>query len=673
VEANTPSRPAAIPGDAVWNAEAGEWEVCARGSDGARQGECLMFRADGTLHTRLRYVSGAQVGPFTIYHRDGSVARKGACVAGRVDGLVSSFVGDDEPLRNCCVPAAAVRLDSRYDAGQLVQEVFFDVQGQPLCSDGQPWPPRPAGVPDDAEYHEATTGWSRWRANEQQLWSGAGVLTQEVEFQATSQRTWRAAERTYDESGSLLESCSFAADGRRQGPYRRRLSATTSPYADPRIVEEAGAFQAGQPVGVWQLLDAQGAVVRAVDRGAGGELSASAAVFADDPAATAEDWHARAGRWRDEGRVGEALCAWARAAARAGDPAVLGSALEQLVVPLAPAVALERGDLLVRTPDVTLAQIVDGLLVGADPVSGLRALAAALPGISGAALDLVTAALLLAPDSAPVHLTRALVRFQHGDQAGVESDLKVVEPAAPDAAAALRATMTVTFRPFDFWPARETLQPDATLDDVGAGVGRDLDEVRQVIAVYATRLQAIRSAIQRTPAGAAAPAWVPPDLSPLLAAGVVPLRRETLTAPAEDGGEPMTIEIDETIDTSALNVPSLIGEAQADWAALSWLCWSVGLDQVAMPVAIAERPLVAVAMKTIVTRHWRARDRLTTGGLLAGANGVPGFDWHGIDIDVAPRNVARQITEEYLRVRSMFMWLASADVVSPFQVDLRND
>jgi hypothetical protein len=668
VAVNAPERPAALPSQAVWNAEAGEWESCARGPDGARQGECLMFRADGSLHTRLQYVSGAQVGPFTIYHRDGSVARQGACVAGRVDGLVSSFAGDDEPLRACCVPAAAVRLDSRYDAGQLVQEVFFDAQGRPLCSDGQPWPSRPAGVPADAEYHEATTGWARWRGNEQQRWNAAGLLCEEVEFEGIR----RTAERTYDEAGALLESSRFGADGQRHGPYWRRFVAGTSPYADPRIQQEEGVFQSGRPVGVWRFLDAQGALVRAADRGAAGEDLAAAALFGDDPDATAQDWLARARRWSEEGRVREALGASARAAAVAGDAGILRSALERAVVPLVPQLALERGELLARTADVAPAQLLDGLLGGADPVSVLRSVAAGLPGVSRAALDLVAAALLLAPDSAPAHLSRALIRFQHGDQAGADGDLAVVEPEAPEAAATLRTMMAATFRPFEFWPAHETLVPDPTLDELGAGVSRELDEIRRVVAVYATRLQAIRSALQKTRAGAAGPPWMPPDVGGLLPGGALPLRREAVPALVEEGAEPATVEIDETIDL-AQNVPSLLSEAQADWGALSWLCWSVGLDQVAMPSAIAERPLVAVAMKTVVTRHWRARDRLSTGGLLAHANGVPGFTWHGIDIDAAPRHVERMIAEEYLRARSMFTWLASADVMSPFQVDLRED
>ncbi len=133
------------------------------------------------------------------------------------------------------------------------------------------------------------------------------------------------------------------------------------------------------------------------------------------------------------------------------------------------------------------------------------------------------------------------------------------------------------------------------------------------------------------------------------------------------------VEIIEELTTDGLGVPALLNEAQADWGALSWLCWSVGLDRVALPGVLAEPPLFAVAMKTIVTRCWRAQDRLKTGGLLARANGVPGFAWQGIDLDALPLHLARAAAEEYLRARAVFLWLADPETVSPFQTDLRDD
>lgn len=671
VSVNAPPRPAALPADAVWNPDAGVWELCARGADGARQGECLTFRPDGTLFGRQHFVAGLAEGTFTTYHAGGAVARTGTAILGRVEGLVSAFAGPpgSEPLRTCCVPPAAVRMESRYEGGALLHDVFFDASGQPLQSDGRPWPARPAGVPEEASYDEPSGGWARWRPTQTAYWSAAGVLVKEVDLD----RGLRCAERIYDGAGVLRESLGFDREQRRQGPYRRRFG-TGEPtrYADPRIREERGAFDTGRPSGVWTFLDEAGEVLRRIDLGQAFAGSADALALADDPGAPPAAWRARAEAWRREGRVHEALCALARAAAGQRDAAGLRAALADAVVPLSPEAAAEQGERLVRAADVTVAQVLDGLVGGADARAALRALAAALPGASQAALDFAEAALLLAPGQAGAHLTRALIRFQHGDPTGAEEDLAVVAQTAPEPAVSLRATMTASFRPFAFWPAGEPLAPDPELAELGAGIIRELDEVRETVALYATRLAAVRARLQsRWPAGAA-PAWLPPDLASLLGDGPRPLRHERMAPPA-DAEDPAPLEIDERLDPAALSVPALLAEAHADWAALCWLCWSVGLDQVGLPAAIAERPLMPVAMKTIVTRCWRAQDRVSTGGLLARANQVPGFVWHGMDIDAVPQHLARTIAEEYLRARAMFLWLASPDVVSPFQVDLRQD
>ena len=668
---NAPPRPGAVPADAVWNPEAGGWELCARTSDGARQGECLTFRADGTLYGRQQFVAGAPEGPFTLYHPDGAVARTGTAVRGRIEGIVSAFTGPpgSEPLRTCCVPPAAVRMESRYEGGALLQDVFFDAAGQPLCSDGKPWPARPAGVPEDATYDEPSGGWARWRPTQTCTWSARGVLMKEVDLD----RGLRCAERIYDEAGVLRESCGFDREQRRHGLHRRRFAAgEATRYADPRIREERGAFETGRPAGVWTFLDEAGQVLRRIDLGSTSVGSADAPALADDPQAAPAVWRARAEAWRREGRVHEALCAAARAAAGERDAGGLRAALAEAVIPLGAEAAAEQGDALLRAADVSVGQILDGLVGGADPAAALRALAAALPGASQAALDFAEAALLLAGDQAGPRLTRALIRFQRGDQAGAEQDLSGVEQAAPEAAASLRATMAAAFRPFAFGPAGEPLQADPELAGLGAGIIRELDEVRETIALYATRLQAVRGALQARGGAATPPAWWPPNLAPLLPEGARPLRHERVAPPA-DAEDPAPVEVDERVDPTALSVPALLAEAHADWGALCWLCWSIGLDQVAVPAAIAERPLMPVAMKRIVTRCWRAQDRVSTGGLLARANQVPGFQWFGMDIDAVPGHLARTIAEEYLRARAMFLWLASPDVVSPFQVDLRQD
>ncbi|HVZ89002.1 MAG TPA: hypothetical protein VHG72_18680 [Polyangia bacterium] len=675
-----PERPAGVPEVGFWNPEIGGWEVSQRSAQGAREGECLIYRPGGSLLSRFQFAGGLQDGPFALFHPDGQVAREGTYVAGRLEGVVSAYAADGEgaePLRACCVPAAAVRLDTRYEAGTSVQEVFYDREGQPILSDGRPWPSRPAGVPDDAEFDETGARWVRRRADLQRFWSQSGALTEEIEFAGG----FRRAVRRYS-GGQLLESSEFLPDGRRHGSFLRRWpAAAETPYAEPRIREERGAFAQGQAIGRWTFSDAAGAEVRAVERGAAlsAESAATSPALAFD-GAPAEAWHALARRLREEGRVREALCAAARAAAQVGDRAGLERSLAGDVAPLHPALAMERGEALTQATDVTVAAILEGLLGGVDAALAFRALGAVLPPGSAAASDFVAASLLLAPERPMTHLTRALIRFQRGDEVGAREDLEIVAGESPASAESLRLYMRAALRPFAFTPAREPLGPDPALADVPAGIARDLDEVRGAIALYATRvMEARRAVVAMVGPGAPLAAWWPPDLSVLLPDGPVALRRGRLMVSGESMGDPaaeaIQVEIDETLDQAGqaeLGVPALLGEAQADWNALAWLCWSVGLDRVALPEAIAERPLFAEAMKRAVTRCWRALDRLNTGGLLARANGVPGFTWEGADIDEVPQHLARVVAEEYVRARAMFLWLASPEVASPFQLDLRD-
>jgi hypothetical protein len=668
-----PERPAGVPEGGLWNPDVGSWEISQRNAQGAREGECSFYRRDGSLQSRCRFVGGVQEGPFEVFHPDGRLAREGRFAAGRLAGIVTAHAGAGalaEPLRACCVPDAAVRLDLRYEDGAMVQEIFYDSGGQPILSDGRPYPPRPPRVPDDADYDEARSRWTRWRSDSHQFWSASGVLEEESERDGV-----RRVTRTFDTNGRLVESCEVSQDGKRDGAFLRRFaSGVPTPYADPDIREARGTFDRGQAVGTWTFAGGDGAARRTVDHGLAFTLASerTSPAFAPAPDKTAADWWALGDALRGEGRVREALCASARAAARDGDRATLERTLVAEITALAPPLALERGEALVQSVEVDVPTILDGLVSGADPAWVFRALAAVLPGASRAAADFVAASLLLAPERRLTYLTRALIRFQHGDEPGARADVEIVAGEAPEAAASLTGYMNLALRPCTFWPGREPLAPDPLLADIGAGLVRELAEVRSTIAVYATRLGRLRAAVQALIGQAAAPAWLPPDLSALLLDGPVELRHVRLAAEADAGapGE-VEIEIDEGIATAGLGVPALLGEAQADWGALCWLCWSVGLDRVALPQTLAEPPLFAVAMKTIVTRCWRAQDRLSTGGLLARSNGVPGFAWQGIDIDALPPQLAQAAAEEYIRARSAFLWLASPDVASPFQLDLR--
>jgi hypothetical protein len=696
----SPQRPAGIPGGASWNATLDKWETVLRaGTGGAREGECLRFRPDGTLFSRSRFVADLEEGPFTVYHPDGSIAREGQYVAGRVDGIVNvhtSADGAGEPLRGCCVPPGATRMEIRYRSGDYLLDVFYDREGRALLSDGTLRPARPASVPELVEFNESRGAWVSRSRTLDRWWTAEGVLFEEEERLADGRRVTRV----YDPTGVVREERGVDGEGRLAGPYHRRFApagvpgaqaeetgpketvGAPSPYADPRIREERGSFEAGQPVGVWTFLDEAGEVVRTVDRG----IAVATTLAELSPAfapALADGW-ALARELLAQSRVREALCAAARAAARAGTSqreALVGF-LREHVVALAPAVELARGEALMQAEDLDVPGTLNALVCGADAAFAFRSLASVTPGAGPALADLIEASFLLAPGRSSTHITRALLRIQHGNEAGARDDVRVVAADAPAAAASLGSYLDVVFRPF----AAPQLWAELALAPASGGeptppVAQSLEAIQNLAAVYATRLMVVREQIlallagdaDRAVPGRPSPTWLPPDLTALVPDGPVELQRETIACdPNPETGQAETIEIDEQVALAGMNVPGLLSLAHADHAALAWLCWSTGREDVALPGAVDPPATLVAGMRTIIQRHWRAEDRVKTGGLMALAKKVPGFEWHGQDVDDMPPHILSIARAELLAVRSMFLWLLSPDAMSPFQDDIRD-
>ena len=92
----------------------------------------------------------------------------------------------------------------------------------------------------------------------------------------------------------------------------------------------------------------------------------------------------------------------------------------------------------------------------------------------------------------------------------------------------------------------------------------------------------------------------------------------------------------------------------------------------ALPEALSPPAEFGRAAGMSIERAWRCRDKLTSGGLVAMTKGVPGFEWEGMEVDVMPRVLAEVMTEEYLEVRAMFLWLCDGTARSPWQSDLRD-
>jgi hypothetical protein len=686
-EAQAPSRPATVPASAVWKPDDNKWEVSRKDDQGARDGECLFYRDDGTLFSRVRFTGGVQDGPFVVYHPNGDVAREGTYVSGRLDGIVTAYASERpgaEKIRVCCVPPGAARLCERYRAGEFLVEVFYDREGRAILSDGRLCPARPDGLPELAAFDESRGGWAMRSPEIDRFWTERGVLVEEI---ANPRTDGVRTIRHFDATGLVRQEAGFTREDRPQGPFYRRFpDSEPSPYADQTIRQERGAYDAGQATGRWSLLDADGAVVRTIDRGIavrdGDEARWPALVDARG------DWLAQARALEVDGRVREAFVAAARGAAASGDHTAFDRLRAEHVVPLAADREAQWGEALSQSTDANLASILDALICGADAAAVLRALASVLPPTGPAAIALVEASLLLAPDRRMTHLTRALLRFQQGDRAGALADADVVAGESDDVAESLRSYGAIVFRAFDDWPGDSPLTPHPELANVVLEIGHGVGEIRRAVAVYATRIERVRAALSAVLGAAegnrvASVDWLPPDLSSLLPEGPVVLRRETIECdPDPEGpppqttetGEPVpeTIEIDEELAVDGAGVPALLATAHADWAALSWLCWAVGLDRVALPGAVSAPGEIATAMQMIVHRTWRIKDRLATGSLLSRSRGVPGFEWQGVAIDALPRRLAEMGTAEYVTIRSMFLWLVTPDALSPYQDDLRD-
>jgi hypothetical protein len=672
-ESAEPERPAGVPALGVWNPSVEKWEVVQHDAAGAREGECLRYRPDGTLFSRSWFVAGLEDGPFEIFHRGGAVAREGKFAAGRLDGLVRAYAPADpatgEPLRLCCVPPKAARLDTRYRSGDFLIETFYDAEGRALLSDGRLCPQRPAGLPELAVFDEGREGWAMRNQNVDRFWTVDGTLRQEIELEPDGGRRVR----TLDDAGDVAELAGFGPDDRRRGRFARKLPPDEpNPYADERIVEARGGFESGQAIGEWTFHDREGAVVRSLDLGAALSLDAIGASPALEDAAP--DWPL-ARRLAAQGRVREALVAAARASAADPEAAPLLAFVAEHVVPIRSEIQRERGEALAQSGDMDPVTVLDGLVLGVDAASAFRALASVLPATRPAAEELANAALRLAPERRMAYVTRALIRVQRGDEAGAREDLAVVRTESAEAADQLLAYVEAVFRPFELSPATELSGAEPAPEGVTVVIAQPLEAVRGLVGTYATRIARVRDAIRALRSGASGDAaWFPPDPSPLLPDGPVALRTETIACEPDPDDETglATIQIDEAIATEGLGVPTLLAIAHADHAALTWLCWATGLDRVALPKTLRDREQLAVAMQMTVKRHWRARDRLTTGGLLAMNNGVPGFTWCGVDVDALPSHLVEVVVAEYLAVRSMFLWLAGPETMSPFQDDIRD-
>jgi antitoxin component YwqK of YwqJK toxin-antitoxin module len=395
-----PKRPAGVAAKAWWDEGDSEW-VFGPLVDGKKHGDFVFWRADGTKCNECHMVMDVAEGPFKRFHENGDVSQDGTFEKGQLHGTRRWFSTDSETTENTRAPGIhedVWRSEMDYVHGRVVAIRHFNREGERvLPSNGEPYPLKPAGVDDGAEYVEPKDEWHRGDAEGEtqkklgrwKVWTREGQLKEEVHY----------------------------VDDERHGAATLFLQ-RASPFRDATIAMERGEFREGRRIGSWELCDAKGGVLATCDYGDTLSLAVRhLPAYSND---TAPDYAALARALEGERKVVEALVTWARAAGVTRNLDGFNALLARVARPVREDVA------------TTLAMEVDRptnwlgyeLVEGAHPAILLNKIAIALDQAfqSRAALDFTNAAILLAPDRSEFLFTRALILMSLGLRAQAEAD-----------------------------------------------------------------------------------------------------------------------------------------------------------------------------------------------------------------------------------------------------------
>ncbi|MBL8914027.1 MAG: thiol reductase thioredoxin [Archangium sp.] len=639
-----PKRPAGVHPKAWFDANDNEW-VFGPLVDGKKHGDFTFWRPDGTRCNECHMVMDVPHGPFKRFHENGEVSQDGAFEKGQLHGTRKWFSTDSETTENTRpqgVSEKVWRSEMDYVHGRVVGIRHFNREDERvLPKTGEPYPLKPEGVDEGAEYVEPKDEWhhgsadgdtqkktGRWR-----IWTRDGQLKREVHY----------------------------VDDELFGSAKLMVRPGAEWFTDPSIVMERGKFENGIRARKWQLCDADGEVKATFDYGDVAGLKNSRRVEFSNKA---ENWDKLAQQREDQNMYVEALLLWARAGAKSGDLTGFRKLLTSIARPVREELALT----LAMETEATYGMLGYELIEGAHPAVVLNKIGIALDQAfqSRAALDFTNAAILLDPERSEFLFTRSLILMSLGLKHQAEVDANELAAESPDRAEFLLGYLAALFPSWSFTPATE--EPTTTFEDVPAAPSRSLEEVQALSKKYATRLMQFRAKILErvTDANQA----VPPELSAFLADGPVELEQGGFELEGEDG-ESQDIEFDEVPQLDEADLPTLLRLARADWTALSWLCWSAGQSDVA-PVTALEPPAeFGKAAGMAQQRLWRSRDQRAFKGRNAQQHGVPSFTWEGLDIADLPPPVAGIAEQQYAEMQAVFLWLTDEKVRSPWQDNLR--
>lgn len=693
-------RPALVPDAATFDADEGVWELGPTKA-GVRHGAFTTWRRDGTKKAELRYKDGKPHGPFRMFLESGELAREGAYRNGEFHGLVVVHrlkgTPDDPALES--VSAEVARSELEYAAGRLVTVRHFDKDKNRVAADGAPYPELPRGVPSLAAFDSSKRRWVHGpidgegrRTGLWMWWSDDGSLIEETEFR-DGQRDGVC--RRYSSTGVLIEEGSFADDtmngtwsfydasdgvlerkadyddgkfhgsvvdfgkdgrsrtrieydgGKKTGQYLAR--ADKGKYANSQIRVENGQYVDDVQVGRWKLLDKGLNAVATIDFGvprSESDILASPAL--DDAPRDDAAWRELADKLKDDRKVGESILASARAAAEARDATLLKVRLGEETAPLSTKWASDLAEDVTMRDRERLAPIVHALVGGGDAARLLESLAAALERTrhTRAAKDFVNAALLI-DDGRPSLLSmRGLIHVRLGEADRARQDAALLRASDEERARALECIIAALFPRFDFWPA--VLPVERPTKKRAVALVRDLSGIQLMIQKYATRYETLRRRVLTHVDGIMP--WAPPDASPLLPIGDVPLERGNVTV---DG---RAVDVDEEVPNDEGDLPTLLALLRSSFAALCWLCWACGSD----------RPTLSRTLR--VPREFSTVANLFSerAELLDSAKPDARFSYCDVPVDELPDSVKEIARIEYAEVALVFAWLTDPSLPSPF-------
>lgn len=639
----TPVRPESVPAAAWWDSNDEEWVLGLKDDDDQLHGEVSYWRPDGTLCCRCDHEHGQAHGQSNRFHESGESSQTCSFVRGELHGTRSWFSIDGPTTENTRppgVPEAVMRSEMDYDMGDVTAVRHFDGSGFRLCADGSRFPDRPESLPEGAWWDEREDRWKEGRAN----------------ADAEKIGVWKH----WDRDGLLLLRCAFEADAM-HGPAWERVESDVLKLQS--AVAGRGRYHEAVRVGSWEFLDVGEQVVGALDYGDPvGEDEEL--VFLDDASRPAEGWLDLAGRYGAARNLGLWFATLGRAAGAGGDATQIRGAIAARPTPWTAEVAIERAEACESVGD-----IIDALAAGADVAACLRGMAIQLDQHerSHAALEFIDAAMMLAPDRADYAFTRGLVNMSLGHADAARADAARIPDEGQRGFLQLYAK--VLFPVFDFWPNHE--DPQTHYDGLPDAPSQTLPAIVELVGKYATRVQQIRGAMLEHGGVSEGTPWMLPDVSVLIPDGPVALGTDRFETPdPDDPDEPYVIDIDETLELGDA-LPDLLRSARAEWHALCWLLWSCGADRIELPTRLNPPKKFGQAAGMAPARFWRCRDRGHMQGVGAQTQGVPGFDWNGVDIDELPGSLTNMAMFEYQEMQALMYWLTDDEARSPWQDNLR--